>query len=153
MTYYKIVLSGENIFFENDSDAPEPVIGFITCKLINAETEDLAVATAKRDLLVHWNHSFNSDRKLGMPKLAIEFIEPVKGWFKPKPVTIITGLPVQNISRSNSINLPRPPVAGFGAGTKRPGHILHREMRLNNYLAIGNRRFLFNINQGKQCCT
>jgi hypothetical protein len=84
MTYYKIVLSGENIFFENDSDAPEPVIGFITCKLINAETEDLAVATAKRDLLVHWNHSFNSDRKLGMPKLAVEFIEPVKGWFKPK---------------------------------------------------------------------
>lgn len=84
MTYYKVVLSGENIFFENYSDAPEPVIGFITCKLISAENEELAVAIAKRDLLVHWNHSFNSDRKLGMPKVAIEFIEPVKGWFKPK---------------------------------------------------------------------
>lgn len=84
MTYYKIVLSGENIFFENYSDATEPVIGFITCKLVDAETEDLAIATAKRDLLVQWNHSFNSDRKLGMPKLSVEFAEPVKGWFKPK---------------------------------------------------------------------
>ncbi len=88
MTYYKVVLSGENIFFENasriDSDAPEPVIGFITCKLINTETEELAIATAKRDLLVHWNHSFNSDRKLGMPKLAVEHIAEVRGWFKPK---------------------------------------------------------------------
>lgn len=84
MTYYKVVLSGENIFFENYSDAPDPVIGFITCKLIHADSEDLAIATAKRDLLVHWNHSFNSDRKLGMPKLAIEHIEPIKGWLKPK---------------------------------------------------------------------
>lgn len=84
MTYYKVVLSGENIFFENSSDAPEPVIGFITCKLINTETEELAIATAKRDLLVHWNHSFNSDRKLGMPKLAVEHIAEVRGWFKPK---------------------------------------------------------------------
>ncbi len=87
MTYYKIVLSGENIFFENYSDAPEPVIGFITCKLISAQNEELAIALAKRDLLVQWNHSFNSDRKMGMPKLSVEFIEPVKGWFKPKTST------------------------------------------------------------------
>lgn len=88
MTYYKVVLSGENIFFENasrmDSDAPEPVIGFIACKLIKTDSEELAVAIAKRDLLVHWNHSFNSDRKLGMPKLAVEYIGEVRGWFKPK---------------------------------------------------------------------
>ena len=84
MTYYKVVLSGENIFFENDSAAPEPVIGFITCKLIKADSEELAIAIAKRDLLVHWNHSFNFDRKLGMPKLAVELVEPVKGWFKAK---------------------------------------------------------------------
>lgn len=88
MTYYKVVLSGENIFFENasgiDSDAPEPVIGFIACKLIQAESEDLAIATAKRDLLVQWNQSFNLDRKLGMPKLTLEHIAEVRGWFKPK---------------------------------------------------------------------
>lgn len=84
MTYYKIVLSGENIFFENYSDAPEPVIGFITCKIINAQTEELAIATAKRDLLVHWNHSFNGDRKMGIPKLNVESIESIRGWFKPK---------------------------------------------------------------------
>jgi len=88
MTYYKVVLSGENIFFENasriDSDAPEPVIGFITCKLIQTENEELAIATAKRDLLVQWNQSFNLDRKLGMPKLGVEHIAEVRGWFKPK---------------------------------------------------------------------
>lgn len=88
MTYYKVVLSGENIFFENasriDKDAPEPVIGFIACKLITAGTEELAIATAKRDLLVQWNQSFNLDRKLGMPKLTVEHVELVRGWFKPK---------------------------------------------------------------------
>ncbi len=88
MTYYKVVLSGENIFFENasriDSDAPEPVIGFITCKLIQTDSEELAIATAKRDLLVQWNQSFNLDRKLGMPKLGVEHIAEVRGWFKPK---------------------------------------------------------------------
>lgn len=88
MTYYKVVLSGENIFFENasriDSDAPEPVIGFIACKLIQTESEELAIATAKRDLLVQWNQSFNLDRKLGMPKLGLEHIAEVRGWFKPK---------------------------------------------------------------------
>lgn len=84
MTYYKIVLSGDNIFFENDADAPQPVIGFITCKLLKAETKELAIALAKRDLLVHWNHSFNADRKMGIPKLTVEFAEPMKGWFKPK---------------------------------------------------------------------
>lgn len=88
MKYYKVVLSGENIFFENacriDCNAPEPVIGFIACKLIQTDNRDLAIAIAKRDLLVQWNQSFNLDRKLGMPKLAVEFIAEMRGWFKPK---------------------------------------------------------------------
>ena len=80
---YQVVISGAGIFFENyGSDVP--VIGFIARRLIEAEGEDLAVATAKRDILVHWNQSFNADRKLGMPKLTVEFIEPFKGWLKPK---------------------------------------------------------------------
>lgn len=86
MTYYKVVLSGENIFFENYSEDPDPVIGFISCKFINADTEELAIATAKRDLLVHWNQSFNLDRKLGMPKIGVEHVAEVRGWFKPKSV-------------------------------------------------------------------
>jgi len=84
MTHYKIVLSGENIFFENETTSAEPVVGFISCKLIQAENPDLALARAKRDLLVQWNQSFNADRKLGMPKLQAEHISEVKGWFKPK---------------------------------------------------------------------
>lgn len=83
MTYYKVVISGENIFFENYGN-PEPVVGFIACRLVQAESEELAVATAKRDILVHWNHSFNADRKLGMPKLQLEHAAIFKGWRKPK---------------------------------------------------------------------
>lgn len=90
--YYKVVFAGENIFFENDSTLldltpmnAQPVIGFISCHYIHAETQDLAIATAKRDLLVNWNHSFNADRKLGMPKLTLQHIVAVNRWFKPKP--------------------------------------------------------------------
>lgn len=88
MTYYKVVLTGEDIFFENasriDNDSAEPVIGFISCKPISAETPALALAIAKRDLLVHWNQSFNFDRKMGMPTLTLEYIGEMRGWFKPK---------------------------------------------------------------------
>ena len=78
-----VTLSGDNIFFENYNYA-NPIIGFIANRLIQASTEELAVATAKRDILVHWNHSFNADRKLGMPSLHVENVSQFKGWLKPK---------------------------------------------------------------------
>ncbi len=81
--YYKVVISGANIFFENYGNTV-PVIGFITCRLIEASSEELAIATIKRDILVHWNQSFNADRKMGIPKLTIEYIAPFKGFIKPK---------------------------------------------------------------------
>lgn len=81
--YYKVVISGSNIFFEN-LDNPDPVVGFIACRLIQAQTEELAIATAKRNILVDWNHSFNADRRLGLPSLHVEYIAPFKGWLKPK---------------------------------------------------------------------
>ena len=81
--YYKVVISGADIFFENYGNTV-PVIGFITCRLIEASSEELAIATIKRDILVHWNQSFNADRKMGMPKLVIEYIAPFNGLFKPK---------------------------------------------------------------------
>jgi hypothetical protein len=83
MMYYTVVISGSNIFFENYNN-DEPVVGFIACRLIQAHYEELAVATAKRDILVDWNRSFNADRKLGMPTLHLEHIVPFKGWIKPK---------------------------------------------------------------------
>ena len=83
MIHYKVVISGENIFFENDSATEEPVIGFISCQFIKAESAELAIAKAKRDLLVNWNQSFNADRKLGMPKLIIAHIAVYKSWLKP----------------------------------------------------------------------
>lgn len=87
--YYKVVLSGNNIYFENtsvfsDSSTPDPIIGFISCQLIETTSEDLAIAKAKRDLLVNWNQSFNADRKMGMPKLHLEHIGTVSRWSKPK---------------------------------------------------------------------
>lgn len=82
MMYYNVVISGNNIFFENYS--AEPIIGFIARRLIQAHSEELAIATAKRDILVDWNQSFNADRKLGMPSLRLEHIAVFKGWLKPK---------------------------------------------------------------------
>src|SRR6187402_3294156 len=82
MMYYNVVISGDNIFFENYS--AEPIIGFIARRLIQANCEELAIATAKRDILVDWNQSFNADRKLGMPSLHLEHIAIFKGWRKPK---------------------------------------------------------------------
>lgn len=81
--YYKVVISGNEIFFEN-YDHPEPVIGFISCRVIQAHSEELAIATAKRDILVGWNQSFNADRKLGMPQLVLEHVSPTTSLFKPK---------------------------------------------------------------------
>jgi hypothetical protein len=81
--YYRVVASGAGIFFEN-YDHPEPVIGFIACRIIEATHEELAIATAKRDILVNWNQSFNADRKLGMPRLFIEDVKPLNRWFKPR---------------------------------------------------------------------
>ncbi len=83
MTYYTVVISGENIFFEN-YDSTEPIIGFVACRLVKARSDELAVAIGKRDILVHWNRSFNADRRLGMPTLKIEHVAPFKGWIKPK---------------------------------------------------------------------
>lgn len=81
--FYKVVVVGADIFFENYGN-PEPVIGFVASRLIEAHSEELAIATIKRDILMHWNHSFNADRKLGIPKLKIEFVTPFTGWLKPK---------------------------------------------------------------------
>ena len=83
MKYYTVVISGSDIFFENYTSTA-PVVGFIACRLIQAQTEELAVAMAKRDILVDWNRSFNADRKLGLPILHLEHIAPFKGWIKPK---------------------------------------------------------------------
>jgi hypothetical protein len=81
--HYKVVISGADIFFENYGNTV-PVIGFIACRLIEAQSEELAIAIIKRDILVHWNQSFNADRKMGMPKLRVEYIAPFKGLIKPK---------------------------------------------------------------------
>lgn len=76
-------MSGDDIFFEN-YDNPEPVVGFVTSRVIKAASEDIAIATAKRDILVQWNQSFNADRRLGLPKLAVERLTPIRPWLKPK---------------------------------------------------------------------
>lgn len=122
MTYYKVVLSGENIFFENYSDAPEPVIGFISCKFISAESEELAIATAKRDLLVQWNQSFNLDRKLGMPKLGIEHIEEVRGWFKPKSIHDYYWFTDGSHKQLQLEKFTQPPRKWFWRNEKKVGH-------------------------------
>jgi hypothetical protein len=78
---YKIVISGNEILFDNYG-SPEPVIGFIACREVEAESEEMAIATVKRNILVQWNQSFNADRKIGLPKLIIEQITPIRKLFR-----------------------------------------------------------------------
>ncbi len=84
MHLYKIIITGKGVCFDNYG-SPEPVIGFIACRLIRAESEELAVAIAKRDILVHWNQSFNADRKTGLPQLQLEKISKTRRWRVRKP--------------------------------------------------------------------
>ncbi len=72
-----------NEFFFEDLNATA-MVGFISQRLIKAENEDYAIATAKRDILVDWNRSFNLNRRLGLPILHLEHAEIFKGWLKPK---------------------------------------------------------------------
>jgi len=81
--YYQVIISGTGIFFENDQRA-EPVIGFLATRIIDSSSEELAIATVKRDILVQWNQIFNTDRKLGLPRLGVERVSTIKQWIKPK---------------------------------------------------------------------
>lgn len=84
MIRYKIILTGSDIFVDSYGSA-DPITGFVACRIIKAETEDLAIAMAKRNILVNWNQSFNADRKVGLPILEVQQIAPVKGWFTREP--------------------------------------------------------------------
>src|SRR5690554_2514223 len=84
MIHYKIILTGSDIFVDSYGSA-DTITGFVACRIIKAETEDLAIAMAKRNILVNWNQSFNADRKVGLPTLEVQKITPVNGWFAREP--------------------------------------------------------------------
>lgn len=84
MMHYKIVMTGSDILVDHYG-SPDPVMGFVTCRIIKADSEPMAIATVKRDVLVHWNQSFNADRKAGLPKLTVEQITPVTPLLARKP--------------------------------------------------------------------
>lgn len=84
MMHYKIVMTGTEIFIENYG-ADDPIIGFVACRIIKAESERLAIATAKRNVLMTWNQSFNADRKVGLPKLVVEKVMTVSPWLAREP--------------------------------------------------------------------
>jgi len=84
MMHYKIVLTGSDILVDHYG-SPEPVMGFIACRILKAESEEMAVALAKRNVLIQWNQSFNADRKAGLPKLSLETVTPIKPLFIRKP--------------------------------------------------------------------
>jgi hypothetical protein len=84
MMHYKIILTGSDIFVENYGSA-DPITGFVACRIIKAETERLAIAMAKRNILVNWNQSFNADRKVGLPNLEVEKVTQVNGWLTREP--------------------------------------------------------------------
>lgn len=84
MMHYKIVLTGNDIIVDHFGGA-EPVMGFVACRILKANSEKMAIAIAKRDILVQWNQSFNADRKAGLPKLTVDSITPVTPLLTRKP--------------------------------------------------------------------
>lgn len=84
MMHYKIVLTGDSIIVDHYGTEP-PAMGFVACRIVKAESEEMAVAVAKRDVLVQWNQSFNADRKAGLPQLTVDKVSTVRPWLTRKP--------------------------------------------------------------------
>jgi len=84
MIYYKLLLTGRGILIDHYGSS-EPLMGFVACRILPAESEAMAIAQAKRDILVHWNQSFNADRKAGLPKLSLDHIVRVNRWLTRRP--------------------------------------------------------------------
>ncbi len=84
--FYDVILTGDKIFFENDQE--RPINGFVTCRRVEATSEEEAQRIAKHRLLIHWNQTLNADRKLGVPRLSVAHTLPVsllRRWLRPAP--------------------------------------------------------------------
>lgn len=80
---YDIILCGEDIFFENHET--HAITGFLTCRRVAAESADEAIIQAKHQVLIHWNQSYNADRRLGVPALSVARVSEVKRWINRQP--------------------------------------------------------------------
>jgi len=81
MRRYRVVVSGTGIFVES-GDQGDSFSAFVACRFVQAETEELAIATAKRDLLMEWNRCYNRSRTAGLPRLTVELVARVHSPFK-----------------------------------------------------------------------
>src|SRR5690606_23011592 len=79
---YNVIMTGTGIFFENDTG--RAITGFVTCRRVEADSEESAGRVARHTLLIHWNQSFNAERKMGIPRLKIEKITRVRRWLAGK---------------------------------------------------------------------
>lgn len=82
-TLYDVIVCGTDIFIENHTD--NVITGFLTCRRIAVADEDQATVHACHQVLIHWNQSYNSDRKLGVPNLHVELIQVAKRWVNRAP--------------------------------------------------------------------
>lgn len=80
---FDVIVCGTDIFIENH--AGRLITGFLTCRRIRAEDEDQAAVYACHQVLIHWNQSYNSDRKLGVPSLQVELIQNARRWINRAP--------------------------------------------------------------------
>ncbi|MDO3382107.1 hypothetical protein [Gilvimarinus algae] len=81
--YFDIVLCGTGIYFDNLGE--QPVIGFLTARRVAALNPEDALRRARHQILVHWNQSYNAERKLGVPKLECVSANEIKRWIHRHP--------------------------------------------------------------------
>lgn len=78
---FRVIFSARGIFVENGS-AGDSFSGFVACRYVKADSEQHAVAVAKRDILMEWNDSYNRKRNAGVPHLKVELAGKLKNPFK-----------------------------------------------------------------------
>ncbi|MDO3388803.1 hypothetical protein QWI17_23350 [Gilvimarinus sp. SDUM040013] len=82
-TLFDVIVCGTDIFIENHTESV--ITGFLTCRRIDAQDAEQAAVHACHQILIHWNQSYNSDRKLGVPKLHVELIQNARRWINRAP--------------------------------------------------------------------
>ena len=81
--FFDVTLCGTEIFFDNYTE--QAVIGFLSARRVTADSPEAAVLRARHHILIDWNYTHNTNRKLGVPKLTTVQVTPVRKWLQRHP--------------------------------------------------------------------
>ncbi|WP_339897038.1 hypothetical protein [uncultured Gilvimarinus sp.] len=80
---FDVLLCGTQIYFDNGTE--QSIIGFLSARRVANDSLEDAVLRARHDVLIDWNHTYNADRKLGVPKLTTVQVQAANKWLHRNP--------------------------------------------------------------------